>query len=130
MARRHEHGIELDACTTCGIWFDRGELEAHREQRARSANQRRAALRFEPGAGASPGACPRCSVALEPGRAAELALARCPSCQGVWVPVQRRAAATASSAWDWLDVVALPLEGLDVGERLFDLLDFLGGIDI
>jgi Zn-finger nucleic acid-binding protein len=84
MARRHEHGIELDACAACGIWFDRGELETHREQRARSASERPEPLRFEPMAGGSPEACPRCTTpALEAGRAGDLLLARCPSCQGL-----------------------------------------------
>ncbi len=62
MSRRHEHGIEIDACARCGgIWFDRGELEAHRDQLRRAANQGRESLRFHPLGAPAAGAMPALS---------------------------------------------------------------------
>ncbi|MBM4381794.1 MAG: zf-TFIIB domain-containing protein [Deltaproteobacteria bacterium] len=128
MARRHEHGVELDACATCGIWFDRGELEAHREQRAHNAGERRAQLHFEATLAASPGACPRCNgTALESGRAAAMVLARCPACRGIWVPIQQRADGASDGAWHWLDLLTGPLDAADAAAGLLDLLS---GIDL
>jgi Zn-finger nucleic acid-binding protein len=129
MQPRHEHGIEIDTCASCGsAWFDRGELEARRAREQRSGAQVGAQLRLEPSGAGSPGACPRCAhAALQPARAGKLELASCPACRGAFVPAPRPRSGGTLGALDWL---TLPLEALGNSIGLADLLDLLGAIDL
>jgi Zn-finger nucleic acid-binding protein len=89
LAPHTERGVHLDRCRACGgIWFDRGELEAHQ---GKAGMEHELSHRKDAAAPvllkASPGSCPRCGKrALGAGEYSGTAFQRCSACGGVFLP--------------------------------------------
>jgi Zn-finger nucleic acid-binding protein len=113
LVRRHERALELDACARCGgVWFDRGEIEAHRERESVRSGRASSPVQFVRNASASQRRCPGCAASsLASGQAGALRVLRCEACGGTFVRGRTRAVARGT-----LDVA-----GNFVGEGIAEL---------
>ena len=113
-----ERGVDLDRCGACGgVWFDPGEILAHRGPGAEPID-------FEP-VGGSPLDCPVCEgAALVPGRLGAREAFRCQRCTGFFLPRPSSAGETVASellttapaeTFDWVaEVIADLFSGIDI----------------
>ena len=119
-----EAGIEIDICPRqCGVWLDRGELEAL--AKVRSKRKFPKSDRQLQGLIKDSGKCPRCvTPTLESGNVQQSWVKRCTQCRGVFVGPRRE----SEGWWTWTEVL-LPSEGASTFESgmetLGDIIDAL-----
>ena len=91
MTQETYRGVVLDLCTGCrGVWFDRGELEAHNSAEGSTALSTVAGLDrgFEPTGESTHQKCPRCERdILRTGTVGRQCVMRCTSCGGLFLPL-------------------------------------------
>lgn len=128
LAERHKSGITVDVCENCrGVWFDEGELEAYSQ---RQGNQKDTGDwfgdSFQKSDWLSLLTCPRCrSETIEYGTCADVSVARCGRCVGMFVgksEIVRLASRKAGNSiggqavdiasWFFEDILAILLDSL------------------